>query len=362
MTTLERLTSSNIVNDRAAEGSWQGAPLGNGDMGAVAWGDGAPLVFSLDKADFWELRGPDVDARREFTMRNLRRWVAQGRLEDLRRVFENRRNVLGNPQGSEPYQTKLPVGQARLRIGWRMTNCRSRLSLANGLYTQELAFVRGAKAKVEAFVAREMNVICLRVSVGCAKGESSNRLHTRELLEFDSISSFGVAGCERAGIAVCEPLASDVTRIAKQWGYPPPAYGRDRHAAWWIQRTPEGKGLVTMWRQGRSMARGGRRVVELYLGIEYGREEDALDRVRANLDRAVGEGFDNLVRATGEFWRDYWSRSAVSVPSPACSSFMTSSATSSPAAPVPAACRSSSRASGTPPTNSLTTAATSTRT
>jgi hypothetical protein len=299
-----RLKSSDMVNQRAAGGYWEGAPLGNGDIGAVIWGDGSPLTFSLDKADFWELRGDDPSTGPEFNRKNLEKWIEQGNTKDLRRVFEVSRNVMGNPQGSRPYQTKLPVGQAKLFLQGKPLSCRSRLALANGLYTQQITLAGGQKAQVKAFIAREMNVLCLRVSLeGGAK-----------VLGFGSVSSFDTAGCERAGIAPQPVLDADMTRIVRQWGYPPPTYGRDRFGAWWIQRTPAGKSLVTMWRQGRTTVRGNRQTVEFYLDIEYGREEDALDRARANLGLAVSCGFDNWLRANSDFWRDYWSRSAVSVP------------------------------------------------
>ena len=36
---------------------WEyGFPLGNGDVGVMVWGDGAPLALTLDKSDLWDLR------------------------------------------------------------------------------------------------------------------------------------------------------------------------------------------------------------------------------------------------------------------------------------------------------------------
>jgi alpha-L-fucosidase 2 len=77
-----------MINQRAARDYWQGAPLGNGDIGAVIWGDGSPLTFSLDKADFWELRGDDPSAGAEFNRKNLEKWIEEGNTKDLRREME----------------------------------------------------------------------------------------------------------------------------------------------------------------------------------------------------------------------------------------------------------------------------------
>ena len=44
------------IYERAPRVWEEGIPLGNGDMGAVIWRDGAPLRITLDKYDVWELR------------------------------------------------------------------------------------------------------------------------------------------------------------------------------------------------------------------------------------------------------------------------------------------------------------------
>ena len=63
-------------------------PLGNGIMGALVWGDGEPLKLSLDRADLWDLRPVPEFHSSEYTFEQMRAWHKQGRVADLKRVYE----------------------------------------------------------------------------------------------------------------------------------------------------------------------------------------------------------------------------------------------------------------------------------
>ena len=50
--------------------TWDEAiPLGNGLLGALVWGDGAPLKISLDRTDLWDLRPVPEFHTREYSDR-----------------------------------------------------------------------------------------------------------------------------------------------------------------------------------------------------------------------------------------------------------------------------------------------------
>jgi alpha-L-fucosidase 2 len=53
------LSQHDLVYEQAPREWEEGIPLGNGDMGALIWGDGAPLRITLDKYDVWETRTND---------------------------------------------------------------------------------------------------------------------------------------------------------------------------------------------------------------------------------------------------------------------------------------------------------------
>jgi len=63
-------------------------PLGNGLLGALVWGDGNPLNISLDRTDLWDLRPVPEFFSEEYSYETMRRWVKEGRIKDLQRVYE----------------------------------------------------------------------------------------------------------------------------------------------------------------------------------------------------------------------------------------------------------------------------------
>ena len=55
--------------------TWDEAlPLGNGIMGALVWGDGAPLNISLDRTDLWDLRPVPEFASADYSYAVMRKW------------------------------------------------------------------------------------------------------------------------------------------------------------------------------------------------------------------------------------------------------------------------------------------------
>src|SRR2546427_4974102 len=55
---------------------FDGAPLGNGDIGAMVWWGGDRLIFTLDKTDLWEKRNFQPDPAK-YTWANYRRILAE---------------------------------------------------------------------------------------------------------------------------------------------------------------------------------------------------------------------------------------------------------------------------------------------
>ena len=80
-----RLPSAELRYDEPVRRWDEALPLGNGWNGCLIWGDGAPLRFSLDRGDLWDLRrAPEVDAP-DFTYREMVRLVREGHFDEVRR-------------------------------------------------------------------------------------------------------------------------------------------------------------------------------------------------------------------------------------------------------------------------------------
>lgn len=82
-------------------------PLGNGIMGCLVWGDGRPLKLSLDRADLWDLRPVPEWSSPDYNYATMRRWVQEGRIKDLHRLYDDPYNVHAGP-------TKIPAGRLEL--------------------------------------------------------------------------------------------------------------------------------------------------------------------------------------------------------------------------------------------------------
>ena len=126
-------------------------PLGNGLLGALVWGDGSPLKISLDRTDLWDLRPVPEFHSEEYKYSTMKEWVSQGRIEDLRRVYE------------EPYQrpgpTKIPAGRIELDLG-NAEFKETRLDLSRAV--AEVDFSGGISAEVRVHSLQNKGLIVVR--------------------------------------------------------------------------------------------------------------------------------------------------------------------------------------------------------
>lgn len=89
--------------DLAAQ--WDEAvPLGNGMLGALIWGEGDALRFSLDRADLWDKRPVENFQKPEFNFAWLNRHVLDGDIETVRALIDA-------PYDKFPAPTKIPAGR-----------------------------------------------------------------------------------------------------------------------------------------------------------------------------------------------------------------------------------------------------------
>jgi hypothetical protein len=121
-----------------------GIPLANGHIGALVWGDGAPLKLTLDAYDAWETREKPLNG---LTYAKLREMVRDGRKEEAEKCMQTEAIY-----GKEPYPTRLPL--PRLEIsgieGLDAEHFSGRLSLSRAE-----AEVKGGNARARIVVPGE---------------------------------------------------------------------------------------------------------------------------------------------------------------------------------------------------------------
>lgn len=106
----------------------EGLPIGNGLVGALVWGEGRTIRISLDRADLWDTRLPEVFASPEWTYANM---IALKEAKNHARHQE----LFDLPYDTIPYPTKLPVGRVEITLPEGVTVAGFWLTLDDGVAT-----------------------------------------------------------------------------------------------------------------------------------------------------------------------------------------------------------------------------------
>ncbi len=259
-----------IVHRRAPREWHEGFPLGNGAIGAMLWGDGNPLCLTLDKTDLWDLRSDDAyQEHPDFSYAGLRRLIAEGRFDEAQEIFEAR-HWRDNPIGP----TKVSIGRAELSLG-AAASYECCLDLGTAGVTGTLRTAAG-EHRLQAFVHRGRNVVCLRVTAAPPEA----RLSLTPLAEMnDSLAALG---------------------------HPAPQIECDGEVCVLSQEIPEGPGYAVVWNPTGP---------EYFLAVESAdTAEKAREAARATWRAAAGAGFEQLHEEHVSAWREYWDASAVHLP------------------------------------------------
>lgn len=262
-------TPDGFTHRRAPRHWHEGLPLGNGVLGVMLWGDGAPLCFTLDHANVWDLR---CDAAflddPDYNYASLRRMVTEGQWDRVREVFEERQR-----RDSPLTPTKIHLGRAELTPG-HAESYACALDLAEAMVRGTLT-IGGATRELEAFVDKERSVLCVRLA--------------------------GADGF------VIRPLMQTAPELLAL-GHRDPNWREAEGARVMTQVIPEGVAYAVAW-----TSRGD----EHYLAVEVApTAEVAGQQAVATLQGALGAGYEVLRAEHVEAWRRFWSASSVYLPEP----------------------------------------------
>jgi len=258
---------------RRAPAHWHdGFSLGNGALGVMLWGDGAPLCLTLDHADLWDLRcNTDFLDHPDYTYAGLRRLVGEGRHEEAVAIFDERFR-----RDNSLTPTKIHIGRAELQIG-AAERYECALDLDEALVRGTLTTAQ-ATHQLEALVCRERSVFCLRLTDAPAGAALTVR-----------------------------PLSSLSPEMA-QLGYPDPCFTTHGEAQVMTQAVPEGPACAVAWaRQGDTH----------FLAVAIADAADvATEEALTTLKAALAAGYEALRTEHVAAWRAFWSVSTVALPEP----------------------------------------------
>jgi alpha-L-fucosidase 2 len=251
-------------------------PLGNGIMGALVWGDGQPLKFSLDRADLWDLRSVPEFHSEEYTFEQMRAWHREGRVGDLKRVYEEPYN--------RPAPTKIPAGRIELTLG-------------------------------DSFQSADLNLRQATASAHFAPGISANAfVHAAK-----PVGMIRIRGGEPSLALIAPAFAGEVTEAAaggigagdlRQLGYPAPVETGGETWKAYSQQGAEGFNYAVhvAWRQ----ADGEWQAAWSTASSFEGEDPSALARTRA--EEALAAGYSELHASHDQWWNGFWRASSVHLP------------------------------------------------
>ena len=276
----EYLARNDLVYEKAAERWEEGIPLANGDMGALVWGTGSPLKITLDKYDAWEVRYVEPQDPR-YTIRGLRRMIANGEFEEARRVFEYSAR---GPNREFVTPTRLPMPRVTFDFGADAAMFEARLHLHDALARGEMRFASGA-VRWEALVHSDRNVLIVRFEY-----EGDARLR-----------DFRIA---------LDHLNEDARDKLARWGYPAPESGVAGDVSWLRQEFPAGGEYVAACKR---VSEPGSDTLFISV-VTHNDAGDPLDAARELAQATAREKAGDLYDSHVAFWHPFWDKCFLTIP------------------------------------------------
>jgi len=260
--------------------SWEDAiPLGNGLMGALVWGEGKQLRFSLDRGDLWDER---THGEPEWWKKHP--W---GTLT-MDNIHQNPDPWGKYYNGATP--TKLPSGRLELQLadGQVLDTFELDLATAQGLATTK------SGATIHSLVSAADPVALIKVkgspvlkAVLVPAGESSEGAES-----FSNTHSGGAVAA---------------------LGYPAAARGSAGTMNWYVQDGVDGFSYcacVAVQEQGRETLVA----VAMTTSAEASPEVDLLQLAKDRCTSALAAGYEETLNTHAAWWAEFWAQSAISLP------------------------------------------------
>lgn len=258
-------------------------PLGNGNLGALLWGDGSPVHISLDRTDLWDSREVPEFSSEEYDYKTLVSWVDQRKSRRERRLYEK--------PYTRPAPSKIPAGRILIEpsgSGSRNDFLEAGLDIQEGVASIRLKGERSVSCRVHALEPLgiiEMRGCCPRTLELAAPAFSGRRKISSLFKGIDNgaVSGLGYnAPRERKG----DNWAGYVQDCREDWSYAVYLEGQD---------TPEG--WIGAWTICTSHE-------------SEDPEAEARSRVRAFLEASC----EDVKASHRAWWKEYWEASSLSVP------------------------------------------------
>ena len=239
-------------------------PLGNGLQGALLWGEGSTLRYSLDRGDLWDERPAEGDPLAGFDYAKLVQLVAAKDNDSI--------SAVARAGGEDAHPTKIPAG--RLEIDLASGQSASVFDL--DLDTATARVDVGTGADVEAFFSAT-----------------------------EPVSLLSIPGTAPQELRLLAPES------VKKLGYAQHEMGSDDSAQWFVQIAAEGTKYCVLVSTRREND-----VTLVATTVTYSAADgdDVVGVAKQRVNAALDAGYDSLHAKHIAWWRDFWSVSSINLP------------------------------------------------
>ncbi|NLV46351.1 MAG: hypothetical protein GXY07_17850 [Candidatus Hydrogenedentes bacterium] len=262
--------------------TWDEAfPLGNGVLGALVWGEGAPLYVSLDRTDLWDLRPVPEYYSEDYSYVKMRQWERERRYDELKALYD------------EPYHrpapTKIPAGRIEITFPQQVSFSEGRLQVTSGV--SEITLDGGVVIRVWIHAEEAVGIIEIEGAPGAS------------LL----LKAPDFAGSEDNNVS-----KGFVMGELSSLGYPPPERRMEGNSSTFRQQGYEDFSFAAALCR-RDTATG--TVAAWSIASSYeGSDPEAIARERAE---GALERVETLRVSHEHWWRGFWEKGRIQVPDPA---------------------------------------------
>ena len=259
---------------------WEALPLGNGQLGALIWGQDNHLTVKLDRLDIWDEQCNPLFKTNEFNWKTIQKYREAGNFTRIHEIFDNHYHY-------EP-PTHIAMGKLELTLPNDAKATTFELDLARA--EADVHFQDGSSVK--AIASATEPVIMIRVP-GKLKG-----------------FEMWAPGMNNTWV--------------ESLGYPSPVMGRDETSCWYEQSIQDvitygytGTDTVKAWKFvvfARKMSVGNETLIAITVTSSQKDGADPLEAARARTDKALGMGYDKILTRHKEFWTSFWGTSSIDIP------------------------------------------------
>ncbi|MEI7422911.1 MAG: glycoside hydrolase family 95-like protein [Prolixibacteraceae bacterium] len=250
------------LNLQAPIDKWDEAiPLGNGLTGGLLWGSGNEIRLSLDRGDLWDLRTHPGFTKPGFTYETVRRMALAGLADSLNKEYSR----------ANDYPTKLPGCRLVITLPGNVKAQSFHLDMEKGIGSVSLG-----DGSIDCFFSAVRPVALMKIP---------GKVDKIDLIPNNAVTKLG------------NPL---------------PVIEREAGVVRLIQDTPQGFRYVFVV---KSLVIGSYTLISISSATNS-EDKNPVQNAVNHVNESIAAGYGKLLEEQETWWKNFWSKSSVSIPDP----------------------------------------------